>query len=225
MGPDGVKRREYEVQWENYPNSQNTWKFPRELPANSTMKNWMRLAKDGHSAGREASKNREQVNSVYAVLGRTSTMKLPLSHNRSFTREDLLWESVYDSLHRPTDTFPPSTKSLSPSNGFSPSDSKSLPPRNDSRAPTEAVCVAQIEKPPGILVHHGTRTDNKRLSVSWRPDSQLAVEGGLKKNVSTAISPPVSSPVHPSEKDGPSGKSAPTPEKHGEHLFPPPGND
>ena len=129
-------------------------RFPRELPANSTMKRWMRLAKDGHSAGREASKNREQVNSVYAVLGKTSTMKLPLSHNRSFTREDLLWESVYDSLIQPTDTFSLGQKSLSPSSSLGP---KSSSPSNDSRATTEAVCVTERERLVGILVHHGTK--------------------------------------------------------------------
>ena len=199
MGPDKVIRWEYEVEWEDCPSSQNTWMYPRELPTNSTMQRWMRLAKSGQSAGREASANRAQVNSVYAILGKTSTMKLPLAHNRSFTREDLLWESVYDSLPQPTDTF---SKSRSPSN-------VSSSPSNDSRAPREAVYVTQTDRPAGILAHHGTRTDNRRLSVSWRPAPHLAEECGVKKNVSTAISPPVSSPVFPSEIAGAPGKSVP----------------
>ena len=164
--------------------------YPRELPSNSTMQKWMRLVKGGQSAGREDIANRAQVNSVYVVLGKTSTMKLPLSHNRSFTREDLLWESVYDSLIQPTDTFSLGQKSLSPSSSLGP---KSSSPSNDSRIVTEAVC----EKPVSILVHHGTRTDNRRPSVSWRPDPQLAEEGGLRKNVSTAVSPPDSSLLFP----------------------------
>ena len=106
-GEDGVERWEYECQWEGCPNEQNSWKYRYELPQTTIMKKWTRRAQEGQSAGREATANREQVNCVYAILGETSTMNLSLSHDRTLTREDLLWESVYDSVQEPTNLTAP----------------------------------------------------------------------------------------------------------------------
>ena len=80
--------------------------------------------------------------------------------------------------------------------------------------------VVQIDTPLSILVHHGTRTDRKRLSVSWRPAPQLTEECGTKPNLPEISPLLVPSSVLTSQLSP--EISVPTPGKRGEHLFPPP---
>ncbi|MFN9999922.1 MAG: hypothetical protein ACK559_02225 [bacterium] len=58
----------YEVQWEGYPESENTWQRANEFKRTSTIRKWMKLADKGRPAARQSSMNRDQCNAIYAVL-------------------------------------------------------------------------------------------------------------------------------------------------------------
>ena len=86
VGEDGRTRKYYEVQWEGCPDSENTYELGKDIVDTATTRKWKKLADKGRAADRQSSKNRDQINSVYAVRNKTGLMEAPLAHKPELRR-------------------------------------------------------------------------------------------------------------------------------------------
>ena len=90
----------YETQWEGFGEDHNTWQLACDFSKNSTSKAMLRAAREGRDASSEAAKVREQPNHIFAIH-RKDRGYMAKHIDEQFTRSDLIFESIIDSIRDP----------------------------------------------------------------------------------------------------------------------------
>ena len=90
----------YETQWEGYGEDHNTWQLACDFDRLPTTKAMLRAARDGRDASSWSAKNLEQKNQIFAIH-RKQRGYMAKSIDEKFTRTDLIFEEVYDSIVDP----------------------------------------------------------------------------------------------------------------------------
>ena len=96
----GKNKYWYETEWEGHPESANTWQLACDFDNNQETKAMLRAARDGRDASSVAAKALEQPNQIYAIH-RNSRGYMAKRVDVNFTRADLLFESIIDSIQNP----------------------------------------------------------------------------------------------------------------------------
>jgi hypothetical protein len=90
----------YETQWEGYGEEDNTWQLACDFDSNPTTKAMLRTAREGKDASSFAAKTLEQPNQVFSIA-RAARGYMAKPIDEFFTRSDLIFESVLDSINDP----------------------------------------------------------------------------------------------------------------------------
>ena len=93
----------YETQWEGYGEDDNTWQLACDFDSNPTTKAMLRAARDGRDASSLSAKTFEQLNQIFSIT-RAARGYMAKSIDELFTRSDLIFEAVMDSIKDPPPT-------------------------------------------------------------------------------------------------------------------------
>ena len=90
----------YETQWEGHGEEANTYQLACDFDRHPATKAMLRAARDSRDASSAAAKTLEQPNQIYAIH-RKSRGYMAKHIDKKFTRADLIFETIYDSIADP----------------------------------------------------------------------------------------------------------------------------
>ena len=90
----------YETQWEGHGEEANTYQLACDFDRHPATKAMLRAARDSRDASSAAAKTLEQPNQIYAIH-RKSRGYMAKHIDNKFTRADLIFETIYDSIADP----------------------------------------------------------------------------------------------------------------------------